>query len=151
MVSWETNDKNPSLETFYLQPRERSRAFRRNKSPEPKNSISYRDTPWTEDAGAEKQGRVRLLEGFPVFPYPVLPFSFAHKSLVPVCTDLTHFLINFFLLHPPSCRLNSVECKRIEDGSEMLPLSGREDHTSTHKIHPLEITWEKLYSNSKNK
>lgn len=47
MVSWETNDKNPSLKTFYLQPREQSRAFRREKSPEPKNSVSYREAPST--------------------------------------------------------------------------------------------------------
>lgn len=60
MVSWETNDKNPSFKTLSLQPREQSHAFHEDKSPEPKNSISYKEVSLTKDSGIDEKCYLRL-------------------------------------------------------------------------------------------
>lgn len=60
MVSWETNDKNSNFKTFSLHPRERSHVFHKDKSPAPKNSISYKEVSLTKDSGIDEKYYLRL-------------------------------------------------------------------------------------------
>lgn len=147
MVSWETNDKNPSFKTFSLQPREQSHAFHRDKRPEPKNVISYKDVSLTEDSGIGEKcyGRLPVLC---VFSCPLLAYEACPPFTLTVCTAVKHFLFHFFSQCPPSCKkLKALECKQIENRSEMLAVVRQTRLSitppSSKYASPLDITWEK--------
>lgn len=143
MVSSETHDKNHSFKTFSLQPREQSHAFYKDRSPEPKDSHLLSKSGINQRFW--NRWKVLFEELRACFMY--FPISYSHIILVlhlllPVFTEVKHFLGSYFSLQSSFLQGVELSNKQLEDGSGIFDIVGWRGLriiSPSIKVSPLEI------------